>query len=48
VKAKEEVEISPVIEEYVNRLSSLLFFHAIISNRRLNIEERIWYLRELP
>ncbi|MCL4346187.1 MAG: cob(I)yrinic acid a,c-diamide adenosyltransferase [Candidatus Thermoplasmatota archaeon] len=48
VKSKDEVEISPVIEEYVNRLSSLLFFHSIISNRRLGIEERIWYLRELP
>ncbi len=48
VKAKEEVEIESVIEEYVNRLSSLLFFHSIISNKRLGIDERIFYLRDLP
>ncbi len=48
VKAKDETEIPEIIEQYINRLSSLLFFHSLISNRRLNIEERIWYLRELP
>lgn len=48
VKAKEEVEIPEIIEQYINRLSSVLFFHSLISNRRLKIDERIWYLRELP
>ena len=48
VKAGQEISIPPVIEQYVNRLSSLLFFHSLISNRRLGIKERIWYLRELP
>ncbi|MCL5987629.1 MAG: cob(I)yrinic acid a,c-diamide adenosyltransferase [Candidatus Thermoplasmatota archaeon] len=48
VKAKDEFPVEPVIEQYINRLSSLLFFHSLIANRRLGIEERIWYLRELP
>jgi ATP:cob(I)alamin adenosyltransferase len=48
VKSKDEVEIPEIIEQYVNRLSSVLFFHSLISNRRLNIDEKIWYLRELP
>ncbi len=48
VKSKNEVEIPAVLEEYVNRLSSVLFFHALVSNKRLGIDERIFYLRELP
>ena len=48
VKAGEEFPVPPVIEQYVNRLSSLFFFHSLISNKRLGIKERIWYLRELP
>jgi cob(I)alamin adenosyltransferase len=30
---------------YLNRLSSLLFMTALVSNRRLGIEERIWDIR---
>ncbi len=48
VKSKDEIQIPEIIEQYINRLSSLLFFHSLISNRRLGIEERIWYLREMP
>ena len=48
VRSKDEFELPAILEEYVNRLSSVLFFHAIVSNKRLGIEERIFYLRELP
>jgi ATP:cob(I)alamin adenosyltransferase len=48
VRSKDEVDVPFVLEQYVNRLSSVLFFHALISNRRLGIEERFFYLREMP
>ena len=31
VKAKDEFPVEPVIEQYINRLSSLLFFHSLIA-----------------
>lgn len=40
-----EKEISRIVMQYANRISSLLFMMALASNRRLNVEERIWPLR---
>lgn len=34
--------LRPELLQYMNRLSSLLFFHSLVSNKRLGIEERIW------
>lgn len=45
VKLNEEHEIEPVILQFANRLSSLLFMMALIANRRMKIEERIWDIR---
>ncbi|MGP6219740.1 cob(I)yrinic acid a,c-diamide adenosyltransferase [Caldiplasma sukawensis] len=47
VSAKNEgFDVSPVVEQYVNRLSSMLFFLSLVSNKREGIEEKIWPLRE--
>jgi len=45
VTAKEELSIQDHILAYANRLSSLLFMVAILSNKRQGIEERIWDIR---
>lgn len=42
VHAREDIEIKPLILSYLNRLSSLLFMHSVVANRRLGVEERIW------
>lgn len=42
VVASEIKEISPQVLSYANRLSSLLFMHALVANKRKGIEERIW------
>lgn len=34
--------INPHVLSYANRLSSLLFMHALAANKRLGIQERIW------
>jgi|YelNatPaOPRAMG01_1025707.scaffolds.fasta_scaffold04784_5 ATP:cob(I)alamin adenosyltransferase len=45
VNAKDELSIPDHILAYVNRLSSLLFMVAILSNKRQGITERIWDIR---
>lgn len=45
VTAKEELSIQDHILAYANRLSSLLFMVAILSNKRQGVEERIWDIR---
>jgi ATP:cob(I)alamin adenosyltransferase len=40
-----EKDIPRVVLQYSNRISSLLCMMALVSNRRLNVEERIWPLR---
>ena len=40
-----EMELNRFVMIYLNRLSSLLFMTALVSNRRLGIEERIWDIR---
>ena len=45
VGSKEELSIPDHIIAYVNRLSSLLFMVAILSNKRQGIQERIWDIR---
>lgn len=42
VAASQLKEISPHVLSYSNRLSSLLFMHALAANKRKGIEERIW------
>ncbi|MCL4332349.1 MAG: cob(I)yrinic acid a,c-diamide adenosyltransferase [Candidatus Thermoplasmatota archaeon] len=42
VSVSETTTIRPELLQYMNRLSSLLFFHSLVSNKRLGIEERIW------
>lgn len=42
VKMNEEASLDPVILQFSNRLSSLLFMMALVANKRLGIEERIW------
>ena len=42
VHLSSEREFRPELLKYMNRLSSLIFFHSLVSNRRLGIEERIW------
>lgn len=37
-----EMKISPTVLKYANRLSSVLFMMALVANRRLGIQERIW------
>lgn len=42
VHLKEYMDISKTVMKYANRLSSLLFMMAVVSNKRLGIVERIW------
>lgn len=42
VSLSHEVKISPVVLKYANRLSSALFMMALVANRRLGIQEKIW------
>lgn len=42
VAAKEVKAISPLVLSYANRLSSLLFMHALAANKRKGVQERIW------
>ena len=42
VHLKEHMEISKSVLKYANRLSSLLFMMAVVSNKRLGITERLW------
>lgn len=46
VTISKEFKISKNVLIYMNRLSSLLFMHALVSNKRLNIKERIWSLQK--
>ncbi|EQD39068.1 ATP/cobalamin adenosyltransferase [mine drainage metagenome] len=41
-----EKVLDPVIMQFANRLSSLLFMMALVANRRLGKNERIWELRK--
>lgn len=36
---------SPLMLQFLNRLSSLFFVQAVVANKRLGIEERIWEIR---
>ncbi len=45
VYLSKQTSVNKYILIYLNRLSSLLFMHALVSNRRLGIEERIWDIR---
>ncbi len=40
-----EREVAKSIQGYMNRLSSLFFYHALVSNRRLGVQEEIWPLK---
>lgn len=42
---REELEISPHVLSYANRLSSVLFMMSLAANRRLSIKEEIWDIR---
>ncbi|HKJ96366.1 MAG TPA: cob(I)yrinic acid a,c-diamide adenosyltransferase [Thermoplasmataceae archaeon] len=42
VVASQSKKISPHVLSYANRLSSLLFMHALAANKRKGIEEKIW------
>lgn len=42
VTASKMKEISPHVLSYSNRLSSLLFMHALAANKRKGVEEKIW------
>lgn len=42
VALNRENEISETVLKYSNRLSSALFMMALVSNKRLGIQERIW------
>lgn len=42
VAASRIKEIDPVVLSYANRLSSMLFMHALAANKRLGVEEKIW------
>ncbi|MFG1519323.1 MAG: cob(I)yrinic acid a,c-diamide adenosyltransferase [Thermoplasmataceae archaeon] len=36
---------SPLLLQFLNRLSSLFFVQAVVANKRLGVEERIWEIR---
>ncbi len=42
VLASSSKKINPQVLSYVNRLSSLLFMHALAANKRLGVAEKIW------
>lgn len=42
VVSSETKKISPAVMSYANRLSSLLFMHALAANKRKGIQEEIW------
>jgi cob(I)alamin adenosyltransferase len=42
VSLSRDVEINPVVRQYVNRLSDWLFVAARIANHRANVEDVIW------
>lgn len=46
VSLSKEKDLDPVIMQFANRLSSLLFMMALAANRRLGKDERIWELRK--
>ncbi|MCL4420330.1 MAG: cob(I)yrinic acid a,c-diamide adenosyltransferase [Candidatus Thermoplasmatota archaeon] len=45
VEASSDIDVDKVILSYLNRISSLLFQIAIVSNKRLGISEEIWDIR---
>ncbi|SMD30563.1 cob(I)yrinic acid a,c-diamide adenosyltransferase [Picrophilus oshimae] len=45
VYLSKQTQVNKYILIYLNRLSSLLFMHALVSNKRLGIDERIWDIR---
>lgn len=45
VLLNEKHPIDPVVLQFANRFSSLLFMMALIANKRKNVEERIWDIR---
>ncbi|KJE48895.1 MULTISPECIES: cob(I)yrinic acid a,c-diamide adenosyltransferase [Acidiplasma] len=45
VYVSKKMQVNKYILIYLNRLSSLLFMHALASNKRLGIEERIWDIK---
>ncbi len=42
VSLNQEAKVSKTVMQYANRLSSALFMMALVSNRRLGIQEKIW------
>ncbi len=46
VKLNSSSRLDPVILQFANRLSSLLFMMALVANKRLGFRERIWELRK--
>lgn len=42
VRYKESIYTTQTILSYLNRLSSLIFMHAVVANERKGISERIW------
>jgi len=45
VGLSKQMPVNKYVLIYLNRLSSLLFMHALLSNKRLGIEERIWDIK---
>ncbi|MGC8515843.1 MAG: cob(I)yrinic acid a,c-diamide adenosyltransferase [Thermoplasmata archaeon] len=48
VALSKEKPVDPVVLQFANRLSSLLFMMALAVNKRLGKTERIWELRKAP
>ncbi len=46
VGLSKQMPVNKYILIYLNRLSSLLFMHALASNKRLGITERIWDIKK--
>ncbi|WP_297215001.1 cob(I)yrinic acid a,c-diamide adenosyltransferase [Thermoplasma sp.] len=47
VAASKVTEINKNVLIYANRLSSVLFMHALLSNKRLNVPEKIWSIHRI-
>ncbi len=45
VGLSKQMPVNKYVLIYLNRLSSLLFMHALVSNKRLGIVERIWDIK---
>ncbi len=45
VFVSKQMPVNKYVLIYLNRLSSILFMHALVSNKRLGITERIWDIK---